>query len=80
MKAELSKPKAKKLPEGTIVMHFPPATVVDYANRWAKSIKEDADTRPEQKAMAEDMATMVAIAAKTMTPVSVPAESGENQK
>ena len=80
MKAELPKPKDKKLPDGTIVMHFPPSIVVDYANKWAKSIKEDADTRPEQKAMAEDMATMISIAAKTMTPVSVPAESGKNQK
>lgn len=64
-----------KLPEGTIVMHYTPDVVLNYTRKWAASIKKSDQHSDAEKAMAEDIATMVAIASKNMTRIAVPTES-----
>lgn len=64
-----------KLPEGTIVMHFMPKDVLIYVRQWAASIKKSDQHSEAEKAMAEDIATMVAIASKNMTRIAAPTES-----
>ena len=50
-----------------IKMHFTPPYVVEYTKKWVVEIKKKND--PAQSAMAEDMLTMIVLAAGVMAPV-----------
>lgn len=49
-------------------MNFPPTYVQDYVKKWAAEIKKDEKTVEAQKAMADDIVTLVTIAVGVMQP------------
>lgn len=51
-----------------VQMNFPPTYVQDYVKRWAAEIKKDEKMVEAQKAMADDIATLVTIAVGVMQP------------
>lgn len=51
-----------------VQMNFPPTYVQDYVKRWAAEIKKDEKTVEAQKAMADDIVTLVTIAVGIMQP------------
>lgn len=51
-----------------VQMNFPPTYVQDYVKRWAAEIKKDEKTVEAQKAMADDIVTLVTIAVGVMQP------------
>lgn len=51
-----------------VQMNFPPTYVQDYVKKWAAEIKKDEKTVKAQKAMADDIVTLVTIAVGVMQP------------
>lgn len=51
-----------------VQMNFPPTYVQDYVKRWAAEMKKDEKTEAAQKAMADDIVTLVTIAVGVMQP------------
>lgn len=51
-----------------VQMNFPPTYVQDYVKKWAAEIKKDEKTVEAQKAMADDIVTLVTIAVGVMQP------------
>lgn len=49
-------------------MNFPPKYVQDYVKKWAAEIKKDEKTEAAQKAMVDDIVTLVTIAVGVMQP------------
>ena len=52
-----------------IKMSFPPKYVADFAHRWAKKVKGEAKSEAE-KAIIDDMVTMIDVALSNMHPVN----------
>ena len=51
-----------------VQMNFPPTYVQDYVKKWAEEIKKDEKMVAAQKAMADDIVTLVTIAVGVMQP------------
>lgn len=50
-------------------MSFPPNFVADYVHKWAKKAKSEA-ARDAEKAILDDIVTMVDVALSNMNPVN----------
>lgn len=51
-----------------VQMNFPPTYVQNYVKKWAEEIKKDEKMVEAQKAMADDIVTLVEIAVGVMQP------------
>lgn len=63
-----------------IKFNYPPSVAVAYIDATVETIKKDSEANPKQKAVIEDVQTMLHFALEHMEPVNGTAPSGTGSK